>query len=382
MGILAALGLAASPAATSPVAVLEAAPVAVGGSLTADLGFTRAALVAQDIALSIPAVRKAVHVIAGTIGTFTLAAWQGETRLPDTDGRVAFLTQPDPRRTLQWILTRTVQDIIWRDRAVWRITDRTLYNTTRGVERLHPHRYDIIEHPRDPDTITSIIIDGDETSPDHPTLVVFDGAGLGGLRRHGFDLLTLYGELQAAAGRYAVAPHPHAILKNHGADLTDDEIETLLQSWETARARRSVGYLNDVVDYEANGWSAKELQLTEAREHAALEVARIFGLPAKSLDAKSGDAMTYSTTVEWRKEEVKALRPWMTVIDQTLSMDDRTGRPSGLLVPHGITVRLDTADYLRDDAKTRMDTWNAALERGVLTPEEVRAAEPLARSAS
>lgn len=317
-----------SPAAALSSSTVEPAPVAVAepdaGSTILTRAASRASLVARDVALSIPAVRKARHVIIGTIGTFGLEARQAGELLEPADPRVAWLlSQPDPQRTLQWILTKTADDLLWYDRCVWRITDRTLYGRINSVERIAPTRIDTRTHPLDEDTVEAWIIDGQETSP--ANLIVFDGAGIGGLRRFGFPLLDLYGKLQAAAGRYADAPHPHAILKNHGADLDNTEIDDLLNSWERARSTRSIGYLNEVMDYETHGYSARELQLTEGREHGALEVARLFGLPATALDAPTGDSMTYGNVVDRRKDIREALRPWTSCIEQTLSMDDRRG---------------------------------------------------------
>lgn len=381
------LGLLA-PDPSPSFSTTDPEPVAVAGTgtgspITSAISTARAERVALGVALSIPAVRKAQHVIAGTLGTFDLAGWNADgDRLAATDSRTAWLAQPDPARSSQYTITRTTEDLIWQDRAVWRIRDRSLPSMLPvAAERIRPSRIDTITHPLDPDTVETWIIDGAEVAPSE--LIVFEAAGLGGLERYGWDLLTLYGQLQAAAGRYAVAPHPHAILKNHGADLTEPEIVALLDKWEAARATRSVGYLNEVVDYETQGWNARELQLTEAREHAALEVARLFGLPARSLDAKSGDSMTYANVVDQRKDEVSALRPWMRVFESTLSIQPRRGlHPNAIrgVVPTGVRVTLDPSDYLREDTQTRMTNWNLALERGVLTLDEVRANEPLAGS--
>ncbi|MDE9365473.1 phage portal protein [Luteipulveratus sp. YIM 133132] len=368
------------PAPAEPVALFaDPDPVAVAQPAAADLpSLHRAEAVALDVALSLGAVRKAQHVIAGTIGTLGLGVWQADRRLPAEDPRAAWLAQPDPTRTLQWLLTRTVQDLIWHDRCVWRIKDRTLLGTPTAVERVHPSRIDTLAHPTDPDIVTAWIIDGQQTSADK--LLIFDGGGIGGLRRYGADLLGIYAKMQAAVGRYAEAPHPHAILKNHGADLSDEEIDALLASWEKARATRSVGYLNDVVDYETHGYNARDLQLNESREQAALDVARIFGLPAEALDAKSGDSMTYANVVDRRRDRLDALSPWTTVLEQTLSMDDRRGRARGLIVPHGYSVRLDTDSYLRESPKDRATTWKAFIDAGLMTPDEARRLDPLTRS--
>src|SRR4029077_12027794 len=160
----------------------------------------------------------------------------------------------------------------------------------------------------------------------------------------------------------------------------NEEIQALLDDWETARQTRSVGYLNDVVDYQTFGWNAAELQLSEASEYAALDVARIFGLPARAVDATTGDSMTYANVVESRRDTLDALRPWMAPVEQTLSLTARASRPQGLVVPYGIRVRLDIDDYVRDTPATRMDTWDKALSPGVLPLAEVRSAEPLATS--
>jgi len=341
----------------------------------------RAQAVAIKVALAIPAVRKAQHVIAGKPSTFRLAAFQGDTQLDALDPRGAWLRQPDPRRTLQSLLFRTLQDGIWHDRCLWDV-ERDLADRAVRFRRVHPSRIDTVTDPRDEDTVEAYIVDGKDYSAERvwDRFVVFDFGGLGGLRRFGAPLLELYADLQAAAGNYARAPHPKAILKNHGPDLDDDEIDELLAEWEAARATRSVGYLNDAMDYDTHGWNPEELQLVESREHAALEVSRLFGLPAKSVDAKSGDPLTYSTLAEWRRDELDAVRPWLSVIEQTLSLDDRGSSPRGLVLPYGITARFLTDEYVRDSALTRMQTWETGLRSGALSLEDVKAAEPLARS--
>lgn len=331
-----------------------------------------------DVALQLGAVRKAQHVIAGTIGTWDLDLYKGDDRVPDSDPRAQWLAQPAATRSRPWLLTRTVQDLIWRDRCVWRITDRTLLGAPTSVERVHPDRLDTITHPRDPDTVTEWMVDGKTVAPSN--LVIFDGAGIGGVQRYGYELLTLYGQLQAAAGRYARAPHPHAILKNRGEDLDDDEIAALLASWEAARGTSSTAYVNDAIEYITAGYNARELQLTEARELAALDVARMFGLPAFALDAQSGDSMTYSNVTDQRSEIREALRPWTSCIEGALSLDNRTGRPTGTVVPHGYSVRFDTVDYLREKPAERAGTYAALIAAGVMDAPEARQIEPLTRN--
>lgn len=351
-----------------------------GGTTTAPARSTiRAQFVARDVALSIPAVRKARASLL-TIATFRLAAWDSAGyRLGDATPGTAFLRQFEPRRTMFRSLATLIDDGVWFDRSVWRV-QRDIGQRTAFLERVHPQRIQAIPDPLDPDTVASWWIDGrhytdEELAADH---VVFDWAGMGGLRRLGLPLLNLYGDLQVAAGRYARAPHPYGILHNSGAGLEDDEIDALLDEWEVAREVRGVAYTEGDIDYQAQGFSARDLQLTEAREHAALEVARLFALPARAVDAKSGDPLTYSTVVENRRDFLEALRPWMAPITQGLSMDVRGNNVRGLLLPRGVRAEFDADAYLRDDAAGRMATWQAGLDMGLWTVDDVAAQEPLA----
>ena len=363
---------------------VEPEPVAVAGE-DADphsiAGMTsRAERVALDVVQSIPSVRKAVHTIAGTLATFELLPYNAAGEVLPIAGDRSWLAQPEHRRTRHATLYRTVSDLIWQDRAVWRVTDTSTWGAPVAFERIHPNRVQTIPNPRDPDLVDKWIIDSRETPESR--LVIFDGAGIGGLHRYGYELLTIYGQLQAAAGRYARAPQPYAVLENEGADIDKEEVEALLDSWEAARQNRGIGYTNSVIKYKVQpGYSARELQLVEAREHAALEVARLFGLPAFALDANQpGSSMTYGNVVDRRRDLLEALRPWMSVIEQTLSMDDRSGRVSGAYLPHGTVARFNADAYVRDAPEDRMQTWKTALESGVLTLDEVRAAEPLTRN--
>lgn len=358
-----------------------------GGTTTAPaISTLRAQAVARSVALSIPAVRKARGAIL-TIATFRLAAWTDDGRRLPPEATPPILAQLERNRTPFRSLALLLDDGIWYDRSVWRVhRDISRERRPAYLERVHPQRIQPIPHPLDPDQVVAWYLDGthytdDELRRDH---VVFDFAGMGGLRNLGAELLNLYGDLQRAAGRYARAPHPWAILKNRGADLTDEEIDELLDEWELSRETRGVGYVEGDLDYDVTqGFSARELQLVEAREHAALEVARMFQLPAHTVDAApSGGSLRYETTVENRRDTLEALRPWMAPITQGLSMRDRLSPAgAGLILPARQLAEFDADAYLRDDPKTRMETWRAGLDMDLWDVDDVRAMEPLARKA-
>lgn len=328
------------------------------------------AAIGRTEAMSIPAVRKAVHVIAGTISTLALIQWRGSSAVPEAE-RPDWLRQPEADRALPATLMRTVTDLIWEDRAYWQVADRYIEPGMRPARFRYvaASRVTPIHDPADVDGPCTFMVDGDVDKGRR--LIEFDGSGIGGLRFYGWPMLDLYVQLMAAAGRYADSPLPQIALVNSGADLEPAEIDQLLTAWEQARQNRSTAYLNAVTDTKSFGWSAKELQLVEAREHAALEVSRMFGLPAFAVNAGApSGSITYSNVVDQRRDLLEALRPWMAPIDSRLSLDDVT--------PRGRSVAFAVDAYVRDDPMTRMSTWASGIASGVITVAEARAVEPLA----
>ncbi|MCA0322302.1 MAG: phage portal protein [Actinobacteria bacterium] len=369
-------------AASVALAVKPAAVTAPGDELPGaaffDFAGARAASLAADLCMSLPAVRAAVLAITGPISEWPLylTTARGD-RLPDTDPRGKWLADPEPGRTTGWLKARTLTDGIWLGRSIWQVKDRSLLGAVTRTERVHPNRWTITPDPRDPDLIASITIDG-RTITDRSSLIVFDFTHLGGLNRIGWPMLSLYADIMAATANYARSPLPKEILRNTGADLEDDEVDDLLDAWVQARRASSVAYLNSVTEHTAVGWNAQELQLIEGRVQIATEVAQTFGLPAFAISAKTGDTQTYGNVTERRRDWKRAISPWSRVLTETLT---RETAPGAAIVPRTLTVNADASDFTADSPSERMDTWEKGLRSGVLDMVDVKAAEPLARSA-
>lgn len=325
----------------------------------------------RTAALRIPAVRRARSIICGTI-----AGWDwlihdrsGATIDHAADPATRWLTDPDPSHlvTRQSLLTETLDDLIWHDRSCWQILDWSLAGHPAAARRLDLGRWEIQRSPYDP---PALIVDGRPADPRR--FIYFDGGGIGGLSTHG-QALAVAAALLDAAERYASIPAPSQILKSTGAALTEAEIEKLLSKWEEGRRRRSVAFTSDLEVETPDGWSPTELQLVDAREEAATEIARAFGLPAAALDADRGPSMTYQSRLDAREEILQALRPWAAAI---------TG-PINLALagdPRGLRVDWDVEPYTRANPADRFSGWETAIRSGVLTIDEARAREPYAHT--
>ena len=341
--------------------------------ITRAIAEQKAALWIGAQAEAIPPVRRALSVIVGTISCLTLAAWRNDIRLPDS--AFPWLAQPDPTRTSQRTLSDTIRDGIWTDRAVWR-------RTPGGFYRVAPDRVTPAADS-DPDRPPAWLLDGKRSGPDE--LVVFDFAGMGGLRRFGRPLLDMYTRLMLAAVKYADEPVPPIILKNTGADIENDEIDALIDRWEQARALGRTGFLNAYLTAETPSYTARDVQLVQVMDGVTKDVARLFGLPGWAIGAPEGDSMTYSNVTDRRRDLVESLRPWSTPVEQTLSLTSygvtindagATAVRRGVVVPYGTDVRFDTSDYLRDGFAARISALTQASGGPIMTTAEARQLEP------
>jgi hypothetical protein len=332
----------------------------------------RLAHVTRRLALTIPAFRAGHAKITKQPGTWPLATWRGDYKLTE---QPAWLRNPDPRRTYTDLVSATLDDAVFYDRAFWHVT-------RRGVDGF-PLAFEQVKAERVTETPTGWLVDGKPADqlPGPGPVILTDGRilesfipmtwnGLGGMRGAGAIVVDLALALLTTAANMAKSPMPQAALRPEAPtrQLDDAEIDQLLDDWEVKRAARATAYLQGVT-LETIGWSAKELQLVEAREHSALEIARALALPAAAVDASNGSSLEYSTTVENRRDLVEAVRLWTAPLEQALTLH---------ATPRGIDVRLDVTSYLRDDPATRMQVWTAGIASGVLTVDEARAQEPLA----
>lgn len=260
------------------------------------------------------------------------------------------------------LLRRTFADLVAYGWATWGIDGRLDNGYPAAVGFI---AHDRITTVRDTNGRRTYTVDG-RTVP-AGDLIVFDSGTEGALASGWYTLRTALA-LEAAANNYADDPLPSIILKSAGIDLDDDEAGELLDAWGVARRTRSTAYLNSQVDAQEVGWSAAELQLTEARQHSAIEVARILNLDPTWVGAGvAGSSQTYRNQQELNLSLLNAtVLPLSRVVEQRLSM----------LSP-GRWFRFDTAGFMRANLADRVAALTAYVAAGIMTIDEARTLEPL-----
>jgi len=325
----------------------------------------------REQAMSVPSCARARNIICSTIGSLPIESYNHFTKEHLRPQRS--IMQPDPRIAGSAIYAWLAEDLLFRGVAYGVVLDS--YSSTDGSRirawtRVSPDRVTYNTNALQTE-ITAYLIDGMHIpSSGVGSIIVFSGLDEGVLNRAGRTIRAAQ-ELEKAAELYAKEPVPTMVLKSNGTNLAPERITKLLESWKVARNTRATAFLNADVELTALGFDPQKLQLNEARQYLATEIARAVGIPASFLSAET-TSMTYSTTVMERKALIDfSLRNILTPIEQRLSAAD--------FVPNGVEVRFDIDDFLRGSALERAQVYEILNRIGAMSVEQIQEEEDLIR---
>ena len=325
------------------------------------------AAVDRNTAMQVPALARARNIICGTIGSLPL-----ETRLRADNSYVQsprVINQPDQRVAGSGVYFWVAEDLLFYGVSYGLVTEvfQEFPNRIKSWTRIVPTRVTVNYNPAATEVI-GYSLDGKKV-PDQGvgSLIVFYGVDEGILSRGGRTIRTAH-ELEKAAYNFAQEPTPAMALKSD-INLPSERITKLLESWKVARQTRSTAFLNANVELQQFGHNPRDLQLVEARQYLAAEIARLCNIPAWYLNADTG-SMTYSNVTQSRRDLIDlSIKPLLVSIEQRLSQPDFT--------PQTQHVRFDLNDFLRGTAEERARVWQILNSIGALSVEEIRELEDL-----
>jgi phage portal protein BeeE len=356
----------AKPSKVSDVAA-ALTPVQISDSVYNILG--GATNTTRQLAMSVPSVARARNIICGTIGSLPLTTFNRITGQYVDPHRV--INQPDPR-VAGFVIYNWLAEDIWLYGAgygqVLEMYSATDGGRVRAWTRVSPDRVTVDTDFLNTE-ITGYKVDGRSVPLQGVgSLIRFDGPDEGLLHRAGKTIAAAV-YLENAAVNYAKEPAPTMVLKSNGTNLTAERISALLSAWKTARQSRSTAFLNADVDLKEFGFDPKSMQLAEARQYVALELARACGIPAYFLSAET-TSMTYSNAVSERRSLVDfSLRPILKAIEERLSLPD--------FVPNPVMTRFALDDFLRGNALERAQVYEILNRIGAMSVEQIQREEDL-----
>jgi len=320
-------------------------------------------------AITVPAVIRCVNLVKGIVGSMELKTYSkiSDEELPNLPW-VNQLTKAAPNNiTLSWI----VDSLIFYGVAYLKI-DEVYQDDQR------PARFEYIANNRVTAQLNPLgtyieyyRIDGQAVPMSGIGSIITIQSPIEGILYTGARTLRAAVDLENAAKVAATTPVPSGILKNNGADLPPNEVAGLLSAWKRSRAERSTAYLTSTLEYQATAFSPKDMMYNEALQYMATQIARLCNVPAYYLSADMNNSMTYSNVQDERRQFVSlSLQPYITAIENRLSMDDIT--------PNTQSISFDMdSGFLRANPMERLNVIEKMLNLGLITVEQAQAMEEL-----
>jgi len=354
--LLQAFGLESKPQLQA-----QAAPQVLGEYSPYAMPFQNA-YIGRTEAMSVPALMRCCNLLAGTIGAIPLELYKKSTN--EELGSPAWLEQPSYSQPRSVTIAWTVDSLLLYGQAFWKVVE--IYS-----ESGRPSRFEWIANNRVTITldstntfVRSYAVDGITLPMDGlGSLVTFQSLS-DGILNTGVSTIRAAIDVQKAAAIAAATPMATGYIKNTGADLDPKEVSGLLAAWRTARNNRSTAYLTSTLEYTPVSFSPKDMMYGEAIFNLATEIARLCNVPAYYVSADQNNSMTYANVQDERKQFLTlSLQPFITAIEDRLSMDDITAR--------GNVVKFDIdKNFLRTDPMEELAVIEKLLTLNLITPEQ------------
>jgi HK97 family phage portal protein len=279
-------------------------------------------------------------------------------------GSPLWLDQPSYNQPRSVTIAYTVDSLLFYGQAFWQVIE--VYQ-----EDGRPSRFEWVANSRvtatlDRDNVfvKSYAIDGTTVPMDGlGSLVTFQSLN-DGILNTGTSTIRAAIDIQKASVVAAATPMATGYIRNSGADLPPSEVQGLLAAWKNARQNRSTAYLTSTLQYEAVGFSPKDMMYNEAIQNLATEIARLCNVPPYYVSADQNTTMTYANVTEERKQFLTlSLQPYISAIEDRLSMDDITARGNVVLFDIG-------KNYLRTDPLVELAVIREMLDLQLITTEQ------------
>ena len=346
---------------SKPLLEAQSAPQVLGEYSPYAMPF-QYAFVSREDALSVPALQRCRNLLAGTIGAIPLELYKKSTN--QEIGSPAWIEQPSYSQPRSVTIAYTVESLLLYGQSFWKVVE--VYQ-----EDGRPSRFEWIANNRVTITldstntfVRSYAVDGITLPMDGlGSLVTFQSL-LPGILNTGVQTIRAAIDVQKAAAIAAATPMASGYIKNTGADLDPKEVQGLLSAWKTARNNRATAYLTSTLEYNAVSFSPKEMMYNEAIQNLATEIARLCNVPAYYVSAEMNNSMTYANVQDERKQFLLlSLQPFITAIEDRLSMDDITAR--------GHVVKFDIdKNFLRTDPLAELAVIEKLLALNLVTQEQ------------
>jgi len=300
-------------------------------------------------ALQLPTISRARDLIASMIGCLDLRAYrlawdpqEEEHEKLYVEGE-SWFTRPDPAVTRNFIMANTFSDLLFYGRAFWLITSRYSTGFPASFKWLPAANINTLDQSGPAWFQPSDQVEFNGVHIDSANLVQFLSPIMGIVYSGQQAIDTAY-KLDNAARRFAANEIAAGYLQQTpGSEpMSGDELGEMAAAWSAARQRNAIGALNQFVEWKEFSSDPAKLQLVEARQYQALELARLANIPPYLVGAPTGTGMTYQNALQARQDlYLFGAKPYIDCIEETLSGNN--------VIAAGKHIEFDLDDYLGDN---------------------------------
>jgi HK97 family phage portal protein len=316
-------------------------------------------IASPDEAMTVPAIFRAVTLIANTVGMLNLETFRNKVLLTDPADIPRLTMRPNPRSTPRAFWRDTGYYMATRGESWWWIAKRDIDNNPVSLFPVPPWEIVVEANPRDRLKPRITWLDREMDNDDMRQITYMpdrDGLrGVGPLQMCG-AAVSVAVEAQEWAANFFSGSVP-SIVGETEMDLTETEAKALDDQW-AEKPGNLPRWLPNGLKVRDFGFDPNKAQLIEQRRFNDGQAAVMFGIPGSLLEyAMPGSSLTYQNVEgEYTKFVRTCLQPnYLEPIEQEMSD----------LLTRSHTVRFNTNEVQRADMKSRSEVFKNLTESGI-----------------
>ena len=319
-------------------------------------------------AMTLPVIVRGRDLICDTIAGLKLEMyremWNGESMEEVPLAPRAWLSRIDQSVPNQFIISWTIDDLIFEGRAFWLIETRTADGYPASFTRLPAAMVQTLDQQSEVyfGPSKQVIFNGVQLDP--RDLIQFISP-MQSLNTTGARAVEIALRIEESRLRASQSVLPSGYLKQTGGEpLSSQELSDLAAQFNLARTSgNQTAALNEFLTYEATTATPDKMLMIESADYSARDLGRILGVPSYLLSVSIG-AYSYQSSQQSRIDLwTYACKALADCITETLSSDN--------VLPHGTMVSFDVDDFLAEaymDADSGDDRMNESdIPREALT---------------
>jgi hypothetical protein len=301
----------------------------------------------RNRAMRVPTINRARDLIASVVGNTPMKMYK--KRWDEIEGEMteieiaprSWLSQPDPQLTYATFWSWVFDDLFFFGRCFLWVSSRTQDGMPASFTRLPAAMVNTLDMTGPVFAFgksDQIYFQGAQIPTEDVVQII--GANQGIIFQSPQVIATSLA-LEDARLRNSSSALPAGVLRQtSGEPLSGQELSELAQAFEQARKSNQIAAINQFVEWQPTDVDASKMLLSEAAEFQSKEAARMCNIPF-FLNGNSVGSYSYQSNQGARQDlYVFAARSYMSVIEQTMSMNS--------VLPHGTCVKFDIDEYLAE----------------------------------